>query len=313
MSRVLVVGSLNLDYHLTVEREPADDGTARVSRFSMSGGGHAGNCAAALARLGCETSLFSAIGDDPEGELLLAELAGEGVVLDHVVRVKGAETGRVFIPAFPDRRFMLMFRGATDGWTAADCAAVDLDSWDAVVLFDPPEDVARDVLRRSAGAGVPVYWNPGGLHSDADWVLEAVSEAEWLSVNRPEFEALFGCPPDAASIREASRRHRVPWLVVTLGAEGAMASDGTRVWSVPAHAVDVVDATGAGDAFAAGFVTGGLLGRAWPEPLALAVAAGAHAVTVPGARAASLSPGRLADMNSGGVAPTVYPHSQIGM
>ncbi|MEV4915841.1 PfkB family carbohydrate kinase [Streptomyces tirandamycinicus] len=302
------MGSLNVDYNLYVDKEPPDDGTARVTKFSVTSGGHAGNCAAALARLGFHPTLFTAVGDDAEGEAMLAELAADGVCPDLAVRVGGAATGRVFIPSYPDRRHMLMYRGATEQWTPESCTSVPMAEFDAVVLFDPPELVSLAVLDAAATVGIPVYWNPCGLHAGQPWTLQAASRARWLSVNRSEFTAMFGVPAEEHRVQEACQRHRIPRLVVTRGDLGALATDGSELLSTASLPLRLVDATGAGDAFAAGFIAAELLGRPWPVPLSWGVAAGSHAVTGPGARDLTLTLPWL--QNSGISAPALAasPH-----
>lgn len=290
---VLVAGSLNVDYNLSVESEPADDGTARVTGLSVTGGGHAGNCAVALAGLGCRVSLFTAVGDDPEGAALRDELEHHGVLHDHVVTVPGGVTGRVFIPTYPGRSSMLMYRGATDAWGRETCDPVPLDTFEALVLFDPPPLVALELAARAEAAGVPVHWTPGGLHAGSPWALELASRCHRVFVNRAEFTAMFEAPADPGRIREVCRLHRIPGLVVTLGDRGALAGDGKSVWSTDSPAVTVADTTGAGDAFTAGFVAAELLGRTWPTPLTWGAAAGSHAVTVTGGRDTTLSLDRL--------------------
>lgn len=287
--KVLVVGSLNLDHHLRTDGEPSDDGTARVVSYSTAGGGHAGNGATALARLGCDVSIFTVVGADPDGDRLLEELADAGIRTDLAARMETATTGQVFIPAFPTRHYMLMFRGATDAWPAETCAAVPFAGFDAVLLFDPAPAVLPGVVAGARAAGVPVYWNPGGLHSPADGVLTTAAQVRRLLVNRAEFVQLFGVSPSPLSASTVCRRHRIRQLVVTLGAEGAMAVDGTSVWTVAARPAQVVSPAGAGDAFAAASTAADLVGEGIGGALQWGVAAGGHAVTTPGTRDESLT------------------------
>ncbi|WLQ53123.1 carbohydrate kinase family protein [Streptomyces poriferorum] len=290
---VLVAGSLNMDYHLTVEKEPVDDGSVRVTGLLVTGGGHAGNCAVALSALGCRVSLFSAVGDDAEGASLRTELEQQGVRHDHVVAVAGATTGRVFIPSYPGHRSMLMYRGATEEWRRETCASLPLSRFRTVVLFDPPKDVAQELVAAAGAAGMPVHWTPGGLHAGAPWAVRLAARCHRVYVNRAEFTDMFDAPPEADHILRACRQHGLSGLVVTLGSRGALASDGRTVWFTDAAEVTATDSTGAGDAFTAGAVAAELLGHGWPLALAWGAAAGAHAVTVPGARDTSLSLDRL--------------------
>ncbi|MFD8622824.1 carbohydrate kinase family protein [Streptomyces hygroscopicus] len=285
-ARVLVVGSLNTDLIIRTDTEPPDDGAARVTGLATASGGHGGNCATVLAALGCRVSLATVVGDDAEGAAMLAELAGAGVDTEPSQTLPGASTGRVFIPVYPGRRHMLMHRGATDLWDPKSCETVPFDAYAAVVLFDPPEPVALRVLELAAQAATPVFWNPGGLQ--AARLPGQAASVRWLAVNRAEYRAAFGAEPDARHLGGVCR-DRDRTVVVTLGPEGAMAGEAGEVRRVRSRRVDTVDATGAGDAFAAGFVAAYLRGRSLPEALRWGAAAGAYAVTVPGARAPGLT------------------------
>src|SRR6185503_15813793 len=104
--RLLVIGGLNVDQHLRVEEQPVDDGSARISEYEVGFGGHAGNCAVQLARLGVNVFVLGAVGDDADGAALLADLEYSCVDTSLVSRLAGHHTGRVVIPSFPDRRYM---------------------------------------------------------------------------------------------------------------------------------------------------------------------------------------------------------------
>lgn len=293
---VLVAGSVNVDFNLTVDGEPDDDGTGRVLSFTTTSGGHAGNCAEALARLGCAAEVFAAVGGDSEGAWLLAELEDAGVGTSHVQRLANAPTGRVVIPAFGGRRYMLMFRGATDGLSEESCDRLSLSRFGAVVVLDPGAGPSLRLLHLAQEHGVPSYWNPGGLGARETWVAEQARVAGTLILNRTEFAAVTGAAADPEQVLTACRDLGPARLVVTCGGEGAFASDGLRCWFAPAVPAPVRDSTGAGDTFTAAMVAADLLGRPWPEPLVWGTVAGSRAVSEDGARTVGLSLDRLAEV-----------------
>jgi ribokinase len=295
---VLVAGSVNLDVNLTVDDEPDDDGTGRVLSLTTTSGGHAGNCAAAMVRLGCAADVFAAVGGDPEGTSLLAELQDSGVGTTYVQRLADVPSGRVVIPNFSGRRYMLMFRGATDEMPGDSCDRLPLSRFDAVVVFDPEPGLSLHLLRRARDRGVRSYWSPGGLGTRETWVAENARLAGTLVLNRTEFAAVTGAAAGPQPVTTACRQLGPARLVVTCGADGALASDGLRCWFAPAVPAPVRDPTGAGDAFTAAMVAADLLGRPWPEPLAWGAAAGSQAVSEAGARARGLSLDRLIELVS---------------
>ncbi|MEV6690279.1 PfkB family carbohydrate kinase [Micromonospora sp. NPDC051196] len=288
-ARILVVGGLNVDVHLLTDDEPGDDGTAIVTQLRTSAGGHAGNGAAALARLGADTAILSAVGDDPDGERLVSELRRSGVDTGTVLRLAGAPTGRVVIPHFRQRRYMLMHRGALDLMPEDAGSKVELAAVDAVLMFDPVPPVARSILVRAGWAGVPVYWNPGGAMVQQEGFAKIARAASVIFVNRAEFAHLCADHRIEALLLGASRLRR---LVVTMGRDGAVEYRPEAVLTATALAVTEVDATGAGDAFAAAYAFADIANLG-PSPLAIACVAGSLAAAAADARGADT---RLPDL-----------------
>jgi len=282
--RVVVAGSLNVDHLLEVDGDPDDDGTFLVRRETWHPGGHAGNCAAALARLGVDVALVAAVGCDEDGDLLVEDLASSRVDISGVRRIEGMPTGRVTIPLFGARHFMLMARGANDSLNISDVQAALERSADAVIAFDPaPVALLAIGERLSWVEDAPrLYWTPGGLYA-RDALLDALLPAcATAFFNRAEF-SLARARLDAGR-RAPGRRE----TVVTLGAEGSVLLEPTGPVKVEAPAVACVDPTGAGDVFCAAYVLASLAGLAAATRLLVANVAGAHAVTQTGARGGHL-------------------------
>jgi ribokinase len=283
--RMLVVGGLNVDHHLKVGSLPADDGAARIDDWHDDIGGHAGNCAVALSRLGASVWVLGAVGDDAAGRAILNELRQAGVHTDLTRTVQGRASGRVVIPTLPGRRFMLMSRGANDALTP-EAGAIDANGrFDGVLVFDPPPAVTASLLRSHGSAGPPVYWNPGGLLRDRAWFHRHAIRAAAVIVNEVEFGALFEEFGWEQAMGQSSRDGG-PFVIVTRGRRGAVLLAGGVKRVVRPYRVRCVDATGAGDAFTAGYALGSAFRLEPAARVRLGNLTGALATTALGAHTA---------------------------
>lgn len=280
-SRVLVIGSLNIDLIVHSDREPADDGAVIAHSITTAPGGHAGNCASALAALGVQVGVVGALGADPAGESVLADLQARGIDVSAVHRHPSAPTGQVIIPVFRDKHYMLMHRGANDLLPAAAVRDALTEPVDAVVLFDPSREALRAAV--AAVARLPkrplLCWCPGGLYCDDESTAEIAPQCDLLLLNRDEHSRISPTAGGAALRRAATE------VVTTLGAQGALLRRADREWHAPAEPVVVRDPTGAGDAFTAAYLLAALAGLPPPQRLRSGNVAGALAVGAVGARA----------------------------
>jgi sugar/nucleoside kinase (ribokinase family) len=151
------------------------------------------------------------------------------------------------------------------------------------LLREGSRPAARAAIRRAARVGMSVSVDPSSSALLSPEFLDWAQGAGLLLPNVPEASALTGeSDPERAARALAERFNEV---VVTLGAEGALWTDGSEIIRVPAAPVEaVVDSTGAGDAFAAGLLTARLNGAAPAEALAAGARLAAEAVTRPGGR-----------------------------
>ena len=300
--RIAVVGSLNADVTLWVPRRPSPDETLHAERIAWFRGGKGANQAVAAARLGAEVVMVGRVGDDTQGRWLRSGLEAEGIDCRHVASVDVA-TGLAVITVDPDDVSIVVAAGANASLDAEGvrAAAAEIAAVDALLLQgEVSAESARAAAEIAREHGVTVVANPAPYNDVAPAVLPL---ADVIIVNRAEAEQLRR--PDAGGGVPVLRSDAV--LVETRGAAGCVvgaprtvrpaqpsqrspempvggATDAGQQIAVHAPHVAVVDATGAGDAFAGAFAVAMASGAAVEEAARLAVRAGAWAVTVAGAQ-----------------------------
>ncbi len=240
---------------------PINQGVETRAVISTQGGGAAANVASWLAVSGTPAHLIARVGDDAAGTTVLAELDKYGVEHSQTI-VPGANTGVVvvLVDALGERT-MFPDSGANSGLSLADLPP--LEGFTAVYLSGYPlvnprsRSGALDILRSVKEHGLPVIFDPSTVGVLLEVGLNQVRE--WLTLvdvvilNEEEAHFLSGKnnPVDAAT----DLLTLTPLVVIKRGGQGALAqARGTQLVQIPAIDVAVVDTTGAGDAFAAGFI-----------------------------------------------------------
>ena len=239
--------------------EPAP-GSDRPAVIRSRGGGAGANVAAHLARIGVPVTLVGCVGDDAPGAGLTAELAAAGV--DLALRtVADAATGTIVSLVEPGgQRSMLADRGANLALRPDDVPApvpgghLHLSGY--TLLDDGPRAAGLVALTAAVAAGCTVSLDPASTgpltRYGVDRWLADTAGATLLLPNADEARLLTGCADVADAARTLAGRHRV--VAVSLGADGALWASGDVLVHRPAHPAEVVDTTGAGDAFAAGLL-----------------------------------------------------------
>jgi ribokinase len=287
LTRIVVLGDVMVDVvaRLSGPLAAASDAPA-VIRFH--GGGSAANAAAWLAAAGAEPVLVGCIGDDERGRQAREELLVGGVDVRLAVDPELPTGTCVVLVGIDGERTMVPDAGANDALREEDLDD-ELLSPDGhlhvagyALLREGSRAAARGAIRRALRAGMSVSVDPSSSALLSADFLDWAEGAGLLLPNVPEAEALTALTDPEAAARALAER--LPEVVVTLGAEGALWTDGAELLRVPAEPVGVVvDSTGAGDAFAAGLLSARLSGAATEEALRAGCRLAAQAVTQVGA------------------------------
>jgi ribokinase len=289
---VVVFGSANVDLVVHAPRAPGPGETVLGDGFTQGHGGKGANQAVAAARMGAVTRFVGRVGDDPFGARLAAGLAEAGVDTTGLVAVPDVPSGvaLIVVDATADNRIVVApgANATLDGHdldglrVALDGAAVlllQLEVPMAGVLAAAREARQRDVIVVLDPAPVP----HGGLPD------ELLRTASIVTPNQHEAARLVGTG-DVDTALATLRRRGAETAIVTLGAAGARWSGPAGEGAAAAPAVSAVDTTGAGDAFNGALAATLAEGHDLVTAIEWAVAAGALAVTRPGAQEAM--PGR---------------------
>jgi ribokinase len=284
MSHVLVVGDLMVDV-VVAHKDPIAVGSDTPARVRLAGGGSAANTACWLASLGEAPQLMAARGDDAFGAMAAADLAAAGVSFVGPVLDDEATGTCVVLVGADGERSMLPDRGANDRLpVAAIIGGLDpMPGWvhlsGYAILHEGSRNAGRAALSAGIAGDAVVSIDAASTAPikavGAEAFLQWIDGASLVFANDAEIDALGG----VRSVLDHAGA-----VVVKHGAAGATWTDGVRTVSAEGFPVDAVDTTGAGDAFAAGWIAAIRRDGDPESALADAVHAGATAVTHPGAR-----------------------------
>lgn len=260
---VLCIGDVMLDViaRINVSPQKINYGSDTASRISTSSGGAAGNVAAWLTRTDACSTIVSHVGDDPAGSAIVAEFDALGVAHGELV-IPGETSGVVVVLVDSSgERTMFPDKGANSRLTIADLP--DLSNFQAVyisgyALLNPlARDGVLEMVAKIKADGIPIYFDPASVGSMKDVTDKELhtwfSLMDVLLLNEEESIYLTGSVDIERALDYLLDFSEV--VVIKRGSAGAIAkARGFDSISVAAVATTVVDTTGAGDSFAAGFI-----------------------------------------------------------
>jgi sugar/nucleoside kinase (ribokinase family) len=262
-----------------VQEIPEGQGGVLVEQIRITPAGSAGGTAITLAKLGAQVQSAGAIGQDHLGDVLLELLARFGVDTSLLVRRQGVQTSASVLPIRPDgSRPAFHVVGANATYSSADAP------WDALAQADFLHLGAPEFMGGEEAAKILAAAREHGTVTSADllapaeqaaaiadWVGPMFEHLDYLLPNEEQVLGLTGADDVVEGCRELVRRG-VGCVAATCGGEGAVVVDAGTEERVPALKVDVVDTTGCGDAFSAGFLRGLSLGRSRSDAAVLGCA-----------------------------------------
>ena len=289
---IVVLGGINMALIGTAPRLPEPGETVLGDEFYLAPGGKGGNQAVAAARMGASAKMIGRVGGDMFGPGLLDDLRGYGVDVSGVAEDTGAASGIAVILLDASRQnHIVAIYGANRRCDDEQVVAAEsaLKGADALMLqLEIPAATSLKAARIAREMGVRVVWDPAPA---VGFPPEAYEVVDVLTPNQTEAAALTGVDVrDVESAESAARvlvgRGVVGAVVVKLGEDGAYYLSNGDAGHVPSHEVEATDTVAAGDAFGAAMTCALADGASMGEAVRYGTAAGALAVTKPGAQEA---------------------------
>jgi sugar/nucleoside kinase (ribokinase family) len=265
-----------------VSEIPEGQGGQLVDEIRITAAGPAGGTAVTLAKLGAQVHSAGAIGTDALGDALRELLGRFGVDTSLLLRREGVQTSASVLPIRPDgSRPAFHVVGANATYSAADAP------WDTIAQATHLHLGAPEFMGGEAAAEILSFARRHGVTTSADilapgdqaaaildWIAPAFEHLDYLLPNDEQVLSLSGAQDLLAGCRTLLD-HGVGCVAATCGRDGVLIVGADDAEQIPAFSVDVVDTTGCGDAFSAGFLRGLALGRSRPEAATLGAAVAA--------------------------------------
>lgn len=253
MNKVTVLGSLNVDTILKVQRLPKPGETLQIISKQNAGGGKGANQGIAAARSNAQTSFIGKIGKDENGKMMCEVLRSAGIDITNVTTASSG-TGQAFILLQKNgENSILVYGGANQELTAADVQKAKnkiVNSDFLVTQFETPLECAIEGFKIAKNAGVATILNPAPAKKIP---TELMQNVDLITPNETEAELLTGIKVidektqclAAEKLLEFGAKN----VIITLGSKGAFYQTKNERGFVPAFRVDAVDTTAAGDTF----------------------------------------------------------------
>ncbi|VEF47303.1 ribokinase [Bacillus freudenreichii] len=287
---VVVVGSLNMDLVIKVNRKPEWGETLLGSNFFVSPGGKGGNQAYAAAKFGGSVAMLGCVGDDLFGEQLIKNLAETGTETAFIKRIKSESTGVAMININPEGDNSIIVAPGANNFVTPEYVRkheqVISQAKIVMVQLEIPIETVVETAKLASKHNVPFMLDPAParvlpeeLYNLVDYILP--NENEIREITRIDVS-------DFSSAKKASRillSKGIGTVLSKLGGKGVVVTGQNQSLTLDGHEVPVVDTTAAGDAFAGAFATALVDGKDLKAATQFANAVGALTVTRAGAQA----------------------------
>lgn len=300
--RVVVAGSMNVDTILRVRHLPEPGQTLLSDGVRFEPGGKSSNQAAAAALLGADVALFGVIGEDSQGQMLVARAEALGVDTHGVRRDSTLPTGNAIVMVDDLGENSIVVASGANQRLRADLIDDAIFEAGAVVVLalESPADEVTLIAERARAHGCDVLLNASPASAVPNRLLHATTI---LVVNSGEAEQIAEVDLVAEGwqkLQSAFRSRGVQRVVVTLGARGAAVLDEDGIEEIPSFAVQATDTTGCGDAFMGAVAAEVAAGRSLRRAARTGIAAGAWAAQSVGAQSSYGTRADLASLEAAG-------------
>ena len=292
-AKVLCIGDVMLDVVTKISVLPSqiNYGSDTPAKISTHGGGAAGNVAAWLMRTDAQSTIVGHVGNDAAGSALVSEFDALGVQHHNLV-VENGHSGVVVVLVDPTgERTMFPDNGANSGLHIGDLP--DLDGFNAVYIsgYSPLDPLSlpgiKEMITKIRSAGIPIYFDPASVGGMKEVALDEVKS--WLPLMNVlllnEEEAIYLSGASDIEIALDYLLQTCETVVIKRGSHGAIGKsrgrDSVAVLAIP---TEVADSTGAGDAFAAGFISHFSINNDLTRALMAGTEIAAQCVAIIGAR-----------------------------
>lgn len=266
---------------------------ADVNKIDFSTGGGATNAAVTFTRQGHEASFMGVLGQDPAAQAILNDLDKEMVDTQLVKFSEKYNTGYSVLLLAPNgERTILTYRGASTHYSLGDFTLRDTDAdWLYVSTLAGQMDILDKLFSEAREKGIKVCFNPGKKElADRQKLIGLLEDVEVLALNKQEMQQLVGDHDLGALVRLGLGLS--PVVLVTDGPNGSIASDGKTIVRAGMYEdAPSIDRTGAGDAFASGFLSQWCDGKSLKDSVIFASANSSSVVSKISAKAGILHKG----------------------
>jgi ribokinase len=238
-----------------------------VKTMNQKVAGNALNNAVGAARLGMKAGFYSVVGNDEIGKMIAKKMKSEGITIKYLHLQEGSSTNFSVVLNFQGDRTILQYFNKRVYTLPADLEPARWIYYTAVGKEHAALD--RQIIKYSKKSGAKLAFNPGTTHMKAGVakMKGLLSRTEMIFVNKEEAELLVGAAADVPGLLRRLHELGPRMAVITDGKNGAYASDTADVYYMPIFKAKMVEVTGAGDAFATGFLAAIFNGLPLPEAM----------------------------------------------
>ena len=252
-------------------------------------GGGATNSACTFKNLGLQCGLITRIGNDTTGEEIYNSLKKKGIDVSNVITDKSEKTAySTILLTIDGERTILVYRGVSDNFIAKDFKSAELKAkWIYLTSLGGNLKALKTIFKIARENNIKIAWNPGSaeLALPKLEIKKLIKQTELLLLNRDEAASLINRPVSSlVQIIRGVNELGANYWAISDGSNGAYVSDLRSIYFAPALKINVVNATGAGDAFGSGLVTGMIKKLSLKESLKLGILNAAGTISQMGAK-----------------------------